>query len=76
MRSLIRTYTNEQQERPSSLADLIQAGYIKALPIDPMTGARDTWVVEDSRDPKSPGIVDVRSGSRAVSSNGTQYDDW
>jgi general secretion pathway protein G len=76
LRSLVRDYSTEQNHRPESLQDLVAAGYIKTLPMDPMTNRRDSWVIERSKGPENPGVVSVRSGSSSVSSKGTKYSDW
>ena len=77
MRLLIRNYTIEQGKRPDSLHDLVAAGYIKHIPIDPMTGRDDTWVTERSSDIAMPGVVNVRSGASGISSsNKSRYTDW
>src|SRR6202142_1417144 len=46
LRSLISQYTLDKQKAPQSLDDLVQAGYIKQIPNDPMTGSNSTWTVE------------------------------
>jgi general secretion pathway protein G len=81
LRSLISQYTLDKQKAPQSLDDLITAGYLKQIPIDPMTNARDTWTVDQedtlmSVDQQEPGISDVHSGSNATSSDGTAYSTW
>src|SRR5438477_13210278 len=81
LRSLISQYTLDKQKAPQALDDLITAGYLKQIPIDPMTNARDTWTVEQedtllSVDQQEPGISDVHSGSNAISSDGTAYSTW
>src|SRR6059058_6473101 len=81
MRSLISQYTLDKQKAPQALDDLITAGYLKQIPIDPMTNARDTWTVDQedtllSVDQQEPGISDVHSGSNAISSDGTAYSTW
>src|ERR1035441_172469 len=68
MRAIIRQYTLDLQRRPQSLNDLVAAGYIKQTPIDPMTRRNDTWILERTNDPKMPGIVNISSGSGAISS--------
>jgi general secretion pathway protein G len=35
-----------QTEAPQSLDDLVQAGYIKQIPNDPMTGSNSSWTVD------------------------------
>ncbi|PYX10389.1 MAG: general secretion pathway protein GspG [Acidobacteria bacterium] len=81
LRSLISQYTLDKQKAPQSLDDLITAGYLKQIPLDPMTNARDTWTVDQeetlmSVDQQEPGISDVHSGSSAISSDGTAYSTW
>ena len=76
MRSLIRQYTAELHKRPESLQDLIAAGYLKQLPKDPLTDQRDSWTVEWSSNPTSPGVVNVRSGASGTSSRGIRYSAW
>jgi general secretion pathway protein G len=81
LRSLIDQYTLDKQKAPTSLQDLVEAGYLKELPKDPFTNARDSWVpVADdsimSPDQTEPGIIDVHSGSEMQSSEGTAYNTW
>ncbi len=81
MRSVISQYTLDKQKAPQSLEDLVQAGYIKNIPTDPMT-AKPDWTVdqEDSTlmsvDQQESGIDDVHSSSAALSSDGTAYNTW
>jgi general secretion pathway protein G len=81
MRSLISQYTLDKQKAPQSLDDLVQAGYIKQIPNDPMTGSNSSWTVDQedslmSVDQQDPGISDVHSGSSLVSTDGTVYSTW
>jgi general secretion pathway protein G len=81
MRSVIDQYTLDKQKAPQSLQDLVDAGYLKQLPLDPFTKSRDSWVpVTDdsilSPDQTQPGIMDVHSGSDLTSTEGTAYSTW
>ncbi len=82
MRKLIDQYTLDKQEPPESLDDLVQAGYLRGgLPVDPFTGSNQTWQVDVEDVPLTPqqtvpGIVDVHSGSNAISLEGTPYSSW
>ncbi len=81
LRSLIQQYTFDKGKAPQSLDDLVQAGYLKQIPVDPFTNARDTWTTDQedvmlSVDQTQPGIVDVHSGSNATASDGTAYSSW
>ena len=81
LRSVIDQYTLDKQKAPQSLQDLVDAGYLKTLPMDPFTNSRESWVpVTDdsimSPDQSQPGIIDVHSGSDQKSSEGTAYSSW
>ena len=87
LRSLISQYTLDKQKAPQSLQDLVTAGYLKQIPVDPMTGRNDTWTEDQEADvimsvdqqtstEDQPGIYDVHSGSSAVGSDGTAYSTW
>ncbi|MGH3183530.1 MAG: hypothetical protein ACRDOE_16745, partial [Streptosporangiaceae bacterium] len=81
MRSLIDQYTLDKQEAPQSLDDLVSAGYLRAIPKDPITNSTSTWQVQDddtlmSPDQTQPGIVNVHSGASGMGLDGTPYNSW
>lgn len=81
LRTLIDEYTFDKQKAPQSLDDLVREGYLRQVPIDPMTGSNQTWriIMEDamaSVNQTEPGIFDVRSGSDQISLEGTPYSEW
>ena len=81
MRQAIDNYTLDKQAAPQSLEDLVQAGYLRKVPVDPITVAAD-WVpqydsVVLSPDQSSTGMVDVHSNSPRVSPfENTPYNEW
>jgi general secretion pathway protein G len=81
MRSAIDSYTMDKQKAPQSLDELVQEGYLKVIPQDPMTKSRDTWQTDvsdslHSIDQTDPGIDDVHSGSQEQGSDGQPYSTW
>ena len=81
MRDAIDQYYADRNKYPSSLDDLVSDGYMREVPIDPMTQSKDTWQpvnaeanVNDAT--AEPGIYDVKSGSDQSSLDGTRYADW
>jgi general secretion pathway protein G len=81
LRTVIDEYTYDKQKAPQSLQDLVSEGYLRQVPIDPMTGSADSWKIipEDAGntvDQAEPGIFDVRSGSDKNSLEGTPYSEW
>lgn len=81
MRAVIDNYTMDKQKAPATLDDLAREGYLREVPIDPMTGSNQTWhtIMEDasqSVNQSEPGIFDVKSGSDKTSLEGTAYSEW
>lgn len=81
MRDAIDAYTMDKGKAPQSLDDLVQAGYLRAIPTDPMTHSSQTWVTDSSDtlmdvNEEQSGIDDVHSGSDATGSNGQPYSSW
>jgi general secretion pathway protein G len=81
LRKVIDQYTADKKKAPQSLQDLVDAGYFRDLPEDPITNSRQTWeTVADTSvaapDQTESGIIDVHSGSTSVSSEGTPYNTW
>ena len=81
MRAAIDSYTMDKQKAPQSLDDLMTDGYLRAIPVDPFTHAKDTWVPETgdalhSVDQTDPGINDVHSGSQELGSDNQPYSSW
>ena len=81
MRNAIDSYTMDKQKAPQSLQDLVEGGYLKSIPNDPMTRTNDAWQVDQSDslhsvDQTDPGIDDVHSGSQEQGSDGQPYNTW
>jgi general secretion pathway protein G len=80
LRKTIDAYTYDKRKAPQSLDDLISAGYLKKIPVDPITNAADWEAVSEdtmlSIDQAEPGIDDVHSASTLQSSEGTPYNTW
>jgi general secretion pathway protein G len=79
MRKMLDQYAADKGQLPQSLEDLVSAGYLREMPVDPMTEKRD-WNPIMGQDPNSSeggqGIVDVHSTSSDLSTDGTPYSEW
>ena len=85
LRDAIDNYTLDKQRSPKSLQDLGDAGYLRTIPIDPMTGTPD-WVPDFdgptlgdpvvSPDLVAEGFHDVHSSSVQVDLSGSAYNTW
>ena len=80
LRQSIDQYTIDKQQSPQKLDDLVKAGYLREIPIDPFTRRSDTWIVEKESVTLAvgtqPGITDVRSSSPETGCDGTNYNTW
>ena len=81
LRDVIDQYTADKKRAPQTLQDLVDAGYFRKLPIDPVTNSNSTWETVTATVVISPGktdrgIVDVHSGSNSTSSDKTPYRSW
>jgi general secretion pathway protein G len=79
MRKLLDQYAVDKQKLPQSLDDLVSGGYMRELPVDPITGQKD-WTIVTGEDPNSSsgeqGVTDLHSASADTSSEGTPYSEW
>ena len=83
-RSCLDQYYADKGHYPESLQTLVTDKYIRKIPVDPFTKSADTWqvVMEEpdssdsaaSQDP--PGIIDVKSGAKQPSLDGSLYNTW
>ena len=81
LRTVIDNYTYDKEKAPQSLQDLVTEGYLKNVPIDPITGDNSSWkiVMEDASqalNQSEPGIFDIHSGSDKMGLDGVAYAEW
>ena len=89
MRDVIDQYYADHGNYPPGLEALVEKGYLRKVPIDPITKSADTWqLVLEEVDPEeqpaetdlpeggAPGVVDIHSGSPLISLDGTAYNTW
>jgi|PlaIllAssembly_1097288.scaffolds.fasta_scaffold528372_2 general secretion pathway protein G len=80
LRQTIDQYFADKGYYPASVSALVDEGYLRKMPVDPMTGDSDWEEVpadpETSLDPTQPsGIWDVRSRASGTTLNGASYSD-
>ena len=88
-RESLDEFHGDKGHYPPDLKTLVSEGYLRKIPIDPITKSADTWqtvlepapedegsVEGSSEEPPAPGIIDVHSGSKAKALDGTTYDTW
>jgi general secretion pathway protein G len=83
-RTCLDQYYADKGHYPDTLQTLVTDKYIRKIPVDPFTKSADTWQVvmeePDSSDTASsqdaPGIIDVKSGAKQTSLDGSLYSTW
>lgn len=79
IRRMIDQYALDKHQLPRSLDDLVQAGYVREIPIDPITQKRD-WHIKMGEDTVSRGggmgLVDVYSNAQGLGRNGILYAEY
>jgi general secretion pathway protein G len=78
-RDLIDQYYADKGRYPGSLESMVEDGYMRRIPNDPMTGGADWVTVAAEAEPgteEEPGVYDVKSASENVSLSGTPYAEW
>ncbi len=81
MRTAINQYFADKGKYPQDLRALVDDSYLKAIPVDPITGSADSWRTEEAQpDEKDitqePGIADVKSGAEGTALDGSSFSEW
>ncbi len=86
LRSCLDQFHADRGRYPTSLDEIVSLGYLRSVPVDPLTKSKDTWVLvyeevapedqDESQQQSSPGIIDIHSGSPGTALDGTKYADW
>jgi general secretion pathway protein G len=81
MRDAIDQHYADKGKYPASLEDLVSAGYLRKVPVDPMTQSATTWqTVPAEPDPANltvePGIYNVQSGAEGQALDGSKFSEW
>jgi general secretion pathway protein G len=83
IRDVIDQYFADKGKYPESLDTLVEEGYLRKIPIDPITNSSQSWETvnaeaeENQDDPQAVGgIIDVKSGADGTALDGSRYADW
>jgi general secretion pathway protein G len=85
LRSCIDQFHGDRARYPAAFDELVSMGYLRKMPVDPLTRSADSWVPifeevteeADERDQQNPqGIIDLRSGAEGTALDGSLYADW
>lgn len=88
MRDVLDQYKGDKGHYPTSLDTLVDEGYLRAIPTDPIakttewdvvyeeTSSEDVPAETDQAEDGQPGIYDLHSTSELLSLDGTPYNEW
>lgn len=76
MRKAIDQYQADKGNYPATLQALVEARYLQAIPVDPVTGRSDTWIDVPPSTGEDNAIFDVHSGAQGKAHDGTAYVTW
>ena len=77
MRDALDQFAADKGRYPDSLAELVEARYLRSVPSDPATGSSSSWIILTPVDPATKGMVyDNRRGAAGRASDGRLLADW
>ncbi len=80
LRRSIDQYATDKGKLPQSLNDLIDGGYLREIPVDPLNNEKREWDEVFGEDRYSgdgeQGLINVRSMAQGTDSNGKNYSDY
>lgn len=74
IRDVIDQFRADRGKYPSTFQEVVTLGYLRQLPVDPLTKSTSTWQEIPAK--SEPGISDVHSGSPYIATDGTPYNTW
>jgi general secretion pathway protein G len=74
MRVTIDKFYADKGRYPEALDDLVRAGYLRAVPVDPISESSQTWIAIPATDPDASGIADIKSGAVGQTHDGRLYE--
>jgi general secretion pathway protein G len=80
LREMIDQHYIDKGQYPTTLEALVEAGYLRKLPVDPITQTADWVEVFSDPDPdrpgEPPGVFNVHSAAERLSIGGTPYSEF
>src|SRR5665213_1280927 len=59
MRDALDKFDGDRDRYPNSLEELVEKGYLRKIPPDPITDRSTTWQLDPDPDTSIPGIYDI-----------------
>ena len=75
-RQALDKYFSDNNKYPDALDELVNKKYLRTLPVDPITGSSDSWIIVAPDNADQGAVFDIRSGAPGMARDGTLYKDW
>lgn len=76
VRDALDKFAADTGRYPETLSELVDKGYLRKVPLDPITERTDTWIMQAPSDTARSGIYNLRSGADGLAEDGTPYRDF
>ncbi|MGB3433872.1 type II secretion system protein [Achromobacter sp.] len=73
IRHALDDYRADHGDNPDNLDKLVSDHYLREMPMDPITGRRDSWKAQTG---EASGVNDVISGAKGKALDGLDYASW
>ncbi|MCJ7838783.1 MAG: type II secretion system protein G, partial [Burkholderiales bacterium] len=75
-RDALDKFYGDNGKYPDGLDDLIAKRYLRALPVDPITGSNSSWITVAPEDSEKGRVYDIHSGADGVGRDGKPFREW
>ena len=75
LRESIDKFYSAYNRYPATLDELVEKSFIRAIPVDPVTGSYQSWRLVPSK-PDERDVFDVKSGAPGVDSENVAYENY
>jgi general secretion pathway protein G len=76
LRDLLDKHYADTGNYPENLQVLVARKYLRSIPVDPVAGSAESWILVPPENPEKGGVYDVRSGAPGKARDGTLYSEW
>ena len=75
-REVLDKFYGDKGRYPESLSELVDKGYLRAIPMDPITDSNTTWIIEPPPTGYKGQVGNLKSGAAGIARDGSTYGDW
>ena len=76
VRDVLDKFHADTGRYPETLDDLVTKKYLRKLPMDPVTGSTDSWIIVPPENRQNGGVYNIHSGAPGKARDGSLYGEW